>query len=358
MNRLFLRDFLTGLTALAALAGIVGLLIFFGEITPQLIQKEYEFQMRVANAGGLDDTSPVLLNGVKVGQVKSASVTDGREGLGIGAVLRVGIKPGVSIPKAAKISVDKGFVGGASLEFTTRGLTTAQAADPIQEGDIIDGGSPETLMDSIRSMVQGPAQQFSDTAKKINDLAEEWTRVGRQVNDLVAPRTLAEVDSGKPANVSSSLARLDSAFLKADNWLNDADLKERVESILSKADNVMQQATDLTSTWKQTGESITRIAQDVSDKASKATEDISTGAQDLFAKAKESLSKVQTAGEELSGMIERVNQGQGTVGQLVTNPQLYQNLDAATVKLDKALAEAQLVLEKLKAEGIKLKVGL
>ncbi len=358
MNRLFLRDFLTGLTALAALAGIVWLLVFFGEITPQLIQKEYEFQMRVANAGGLDDTSPVMLNGVKVGQVKSASVTDGREGLGVGAVLRVAIKPGINIPKAATISVDKGFVGGASLEFTSKDLSTAQSADVIKPGDIIDGGSPQTLIDSIRTMVQGPVQKFSDTATKIDELASEWTRVGKQVNDLISPRTLAEVEAGKPANVSSAIARLDSAASKADTWLSDNGIKKRVDDLLAKADTVMTQATELTDTWKETGKTVTKAAEDVSNKAQQVATDVSSGAQDLFAKAKESLAKVQNAGEELSGMIERVNQGQGTLGQLVTNPQLYENLDAATAKLDKALAEAQLVLEKLKAEGVKLKVGL
>ncbi len=358
MNRLFLRDFLTGLTALAALAGIVWLLVFFGEVTPQLIQKEYEFQMRVANAGGLDDTSPVMLNGVKVGQVKSATVTDGREGLGVGAVLRVAVRPGVNIPKAATISVDKGFVGGASLEFNSQGLTTAQSNDVIKPGDIIDGGSPQTLIDSIRSMVQGPVQKFSDTATKIDELASEWTRVGKQVNDLISPRSLAEVEAGKPANVYSAIARLDSAATKADAWLSDTGVKKRVDDLLVKADSVMADATQLAETWKQTGKSVTKAADDLSGKAQQVATEVSAGAQDVFAKAKESLAQVQSAGEELSGMIERVNQGQGTIGQLVTNPQLYNNLDAATLKLDKALAEAQLVLEKLKAEGVKLKVGL
>lgn len=358
MNRLFLRDFLTGLTALAALAGIVWLLVFFGEITPQLMQKEYEFQMRVANAGGLDDTSPVMLNGVKVGQVKSASVTDGREGLGFGAVLRVAVKQGVNIPKSAAISVDKGFVGGASLEFSSKGLSTSESAEVIKPGDIIDGGSPQTLMDSIRTMVQGPVQKFSDTATKIDELAAEWTRVGKQVNELIAPRTLAEVEAGKPANVSSAIARLDSAAAKADGWLGDNGVRKRVDDLITKADSVIAQANELTETWTETGKTITKAADDVSNKAQQAATDISAGAQDLFAKAKESLAQVQNAGEELSGMIERVNQGQGTIGQLVTNPQLYQNLDAATAKLDKALAEAQLVLEKLKAEGVKVKVGL
>jgi ABC-type transporter Mla subunit MlaD len=78
----------------------------------------------------------------------------------------------------------------------------------------------------------------------------------------------------------------------------------------------------------------------------------------LLAKANDSLANIKTAGDDLTALIERVNQGQGTLGQLLTNQSLYQNLDAAALRLDQALKDAQQVLEKLKQEGVQLKVGL
>jgi len=356
VNRLFLRDFLTGLTAIAALVALFGLLIFFGEITPRLIARDYQFQMHVANAGGLDDTSPVMLNGVRIGQVKASAVGDGGEknSLPSGATLSITIRAGVRIPRNAKVSVDKGFVGGSTLQFSTQNLTDAQLADAIKAGEIIDGGAPETLLDSIRSAVSGPMQQFSDTAIKINSLADEWTQVGQRINDLVEPRTLTDIKAGKPANIPSSLARLDSAVAGAEGWLGDSGLRTRIDDLLAKADRVIAQSNELAITWTNAGKTADDTIRGVGEQAREVT----ANAKELMTKATESLAEVKNAGDQLTGLIERVNQGQGTLGQLFTNQSLYQNLDAASLRLDQALKDAQVVLEKLKQEGVQLKVGL
>jgi phospholipid/cholesterol/gamma-HCH transport system substrate-binding protein len=354
VNRLFLRDFLTGITALAALVGLIGLLIFFGEITPQLVARDYQFMLRVANAQGLDDTSPVTLNGVRVGQVKKSVVGDGTSELATGATLTVTVRSGVRIPKSAKVSVDKGFVGGSTLEFSTDGLAASQLVDAIKQDDIIDGGSPQTFLDSIQNIVSGPMGQFSDTAARINALADEWTKVGQRINDLVEPRTLADVQAGKPANIPSSLARLDGAVQKAESWLGDSQLRARIDELLTKADRVVAQTNELTITWTNAGKTADQTIKDVGEQAKELTQ----SAKDLLAKANDSLANVKTAGDDLTALIERVNQGQGTLGQLLTNQSLYQNLDAAALRLDQALKDAQQVLEKLKQEGVQLKVGL
>jgi phospholipid/cholesterol/gamma-HCH transport system substrate-binding protein len=354
VNRLFLRDFLTGLTALAALVGLVGLLIFFGEITPRLVARDYQFMLRVANAQGLDDTSPVTLNGVRVGQVQRSVVGTGEDAVPTGATLTLTVRSGVRIPKNAKVSVDKGFVGGSTLEFSTEGLSPSQLSDAIAQGDVIEGGNPQTFLDSIQSIVSGPMAQFSDTASRINTLADEWTSVGRRINDLVEPRTLAEVEAGKPANIPSSLARLDGAVRSADSWLGDSKLRERIDELLVKADRVVAQTNELTVTWTTAGKTADQTIKDVGEQA----KELSQNAKDLLASANASLANVKRAGDDLTGLIDRVNQGQGTLGQLLTNPSLYQNLDAASLRLDQALKDAQQVLEKLKQEGVSLKVGL
>jgi ribosome-associated translation inhibitor RaiA len=65
---------------------------------------------------------------------------------------------------------------------------------------------------------------------------------------------------------------------------------------------------------------------------------------------------VQQAGTELATLVESVNQGQGTLGQLATNPDLYRSLDAAAAKLERTLEEARLLVEKFRTEGVKLKL--
>ncbi len=58
----------------------------------------------------------------------------------------------------------------------------------------------------------------------------------------------------------------------------------------------------------------------------------------------------------LRTLAEETGQGKGTLGQLTQNPDLYNALRGAADRLDKALLELQLTLEKYKAEGIRLKL--
>jgi phospholipid/cholesterol/gamma-HCH transport system substrate-binding protein len=332
---------MTGLFAIAALAGLILMLIFFGELSP-LAQRNYEFQLRVANAGGLDDTSPVLLNGVKVGQVTLTKVTSGETP---GAMLNLTIRQGIEIPRASKISVDRGFVGGSSLEFLTIDLSTEQRKDVVRSGEVIDGGAPETLLGSIKSLAEGPLQQLSATAEKIDTLALEYTQLGKRLNELVEPRTLADVAGGKPANLRSSLERFDTAVASANTWLADEAIREQFKALLSKADKVMNDAGELAKSWTATSKTVETTVADAGGKLNELAE-----------QANASLAKVQAAGDELTKVLEAINSGKGTMGQLVNNPDLYRNLDDASVRLNKALDEATQLIEKYKAEGIKLKL--
>lgn len=49
-----------------------------------------------------------------------------------------------------------------------------------------------------------------------------------------------------------------------------------------------------------------------------------------------------------------INSGEGTLGQLAKNPDLYNNANDAASRLEKAIAEFQLLLEKYRTEGLKL----
>jgi hypothetical protein len=44
--------------------------------------------------------------------------------------------------------------------------------------------------------------------------------------------------------------------------------------------------------------------------------------------------------------------GQGTLGQLATNPDLYKSLNDAAMQLEEALRDARLLIEKFRVEGV------
>jgi phospholipid/cholesterol/gamma-HCH transport system substrate-binding protein len=346
MERTAWRDFLTGLTALAGLAGLFAMLIIFGELKP-LAERNYTFTIAMTNAGGLDDSSPVRLDGVKVGQVTRSSVAARPTP---GAVVTVRVRKGVDIPRSAVVSIDRGLLGGSSLDFSTKTLAPEQFTDAIKQGERITAGDTGSLLGSIADAVKEPMQRLADTAANIDKLAAEYTELGKKLNDLVEPRSLKDVSEGKHPNLRTTMERMDKVLGGADSWLNDPTLRSRVESLFTKADTVIADAQQLTQTWTKTGQTVDTTVKDIGEEA-RALRATTT---ELAEQAKAAFQRIQTAGDGFASMIESVNKGEGTLGQLVTNPDLYRTLDDAATRLEQALEEAQLLIEKYKREGIKL----
>lgn len=329
-----IRDFLTGAVALFGLVGTVIVLILFGEFA-DTGRKFYHFTLHVPSAGGLSDTSMVTLNGVRVGQVTKTSVLPPPAN---GAEIIVKVYDEVKIPKLVQVSIDKGFVGDASLEF--RVPATAQASelsDVIQPDSVFQAGEASSTLERLASSIQKPLARFSTTAEKIEKLADTYTAVGERINELMEPRTLAEVEAGKEPNVRSTIARADKALAQATSVISDEQLVGEAKRVLSRANTVMDDISNLAKTWTSTAATVDK------------------GVNTITADAAGTLQATQKAATELAAALETINKGQGTMGQLLQNPDLYNSLRDAAQRLDRALSEVQMLVEKYRAEGVPLK---
>jgi phospholipid/cholesterol/gamma-HCH transport system substrate-binding protein len=56
--------------------------------------------------------------------------------------------------------------------------------------------------------------------------------------------------------------------------------------------------------------------------------------------------------EDVRRVAKQANDGQGTIGLLLNNPDLYKSLDDAAAKLNRTLIELQALIEQMRAEGV------
>jgi phospholipid/cholesterol/gamma-HCH transport system substrate-binding protein len=349
MKPTVIRDFLTGATALVGLAGLVIMLILFGEMA-NFTQKNYRFYVTVTTAAGLADSSPVTLNGVKVGQIIEAKVA---EPPASGARLRVRIRQDTPIPRGAKVSVNQSLVGDASLEFTIPAeMTTEQRADTVKDGDTLVGGDPGGLFAKLGQSLDEPLKKLSRTADSIDELARTYTDLGNRLKDVVEPRTLADLQAGKAPNLRTTIERLDVALTGANRWLADDQLLGETKKLVEKANGVVDQASTLATEWTATAKDVRSTVSNIDSQVNK----LAPKADEAVAQATTTLRTAETAAAKLADAIETMNKGQGTMGQLMQNPDLYNSLNDSAKRLDAALSEFQLLVEKLRKEGIPLKL--
>lgn len=339
-----LRNIIVGLTTITGGVGLISLLLLFGYV-PEFIENGYEVKIRMANAGGVLPGNRVLYQGLDVGQIKTVQQVPG---LSSGVELVALINEKQQIPKGATVRVSRPALGGSpSIEFVAP-ETPTDVALPRNGEAIVDGSvtSPfKELGKSVRNSIDGLVDQLTGekgSLSQFNNLAAEWTQVGKNINELTQQLNLKDVDEGKiNGNLASVLARVDSAVRKMDQaldgvnaYLYDEELKKQIKSTVANT----ERATDNLAKWSDN-------VDDISDEITGSIEEL----KQAYVKVADELSVFIDNGNKL---VNAANQGNGTIGMLIKNPQLYKNLNDASERLNKALDDVRLLVEKWKTEGV------
>ncbi|MCC6425400.1 MAG: hypothetical protein IT435_01135 [Phycisphaerales bacterium] len=330
------RDFLTGLVALAGLAGLGSLLFIFGEIR-DLFAKTYEFEFRIVEAAGLRPTSDVALQGVRIGTI--VSIRNAYEDPLHGVDVRVKVQGDARVPRSFKLYMDKGFVGDAVLDFQIPDGASLAPPDLIQPGEYLQGTRQvDSLFNRVETALSAPLDRLGKAADRID-------KVGAAAEDFFAPRTIDDVKAGKPPNLASTVQRIDIALANANAWLADESLHNDVREFAAAAKTAIADVQKTSTSLREAADSAKAQIQIQGDK-------IGNAADQLTAQTTATLQKIDLAAGEFQKLAAGINSGEGTLGQLAKNPDLYNSLRDAAVRLDRSLTELQLLIQKLKDEGI------
>ncbi|MBL8745463.1 MAG: MCE family protein [Phycisphaerae bacterium] len=333
-------EFLVGLTVLLGLAGVAVLLMMFGELAGTGT-RQYTVYLRIADASGLTTASRLTLNGVPIGTIKALRAdADPRAGV----IIELSVKQGASIPRDAAVALERGLVGEAALALRTQPLKP-DAPDPgsLAPGETL-AASATGFMDQINAILDDKLSSFVGAADEIKKLAESFSRAGERLGEALEPRTPADVDAGKPANLVSAVARLDQAVKGAQAWLGDDTMRSDARSAVAKVNDLLDRASTAVESWNHTAETLAARADTLGAETTAALQDFAAAARNLS----------ETA-HQVQSITSKIDRGEGTAGLLVNNPDLYRSLNDAAVRLERALTEAQLLAEKYRKEGIPLK---
>ncbi|MEO1584621.1 MAG: MlaD family protein [Planctomycetota bacterium] len=308
------RDVLIGLTAIGGLLVLAWMLMRFGELAG--VGVEYRrITLRVDSARGVSPVAPVTYRGVRIGDVTGIRLADDSSG---DAIVDLRYRADANVPTAFDIFLDASFVGEAKLDIEPRETWDGTYAE----------GTGEEYAVAVRSLTSALTSQLSDrfgrleqTADRVDELAETYTDVGRRLS------TLIESDEAGSIDLAATLERIDRVLADAESWLDDgallADVRGAIERFEASADAIG----DETRALRERAE----ITLDSADAA---------------------LLSLDEAGAEVTQITARINRGEGTLGQLATNPDLYRTAEALVEELLTLIRDARLLVEKFRDEGV------
>ena len=334
------KNVAVGITALGGLVGLLVLLLLFG-YAPEVLQPGYQVTIKATNASGISVDSNVYLEGIAIGKVRSITLQDPP---GTGVDITCKIDERYKLPEGIQVSIPRSLLSGAgSISFTRAELQNYSDQTPMlaQDGSAIVTAielSPfGNLTGEITKMLKPPLEKFDTVADHITELSDTWNQLGIDLQKLAKFQSLDDVDSGKAAgNLATVLQRADSRLkqLKAvlagiDEYVNDDQIRSDFTQTVSNARELTANA----------NETVTAVKADIAQLKSR------------YILLADDLSKTVSTLQET---LEEAKEGKGTVGQLLSNPALYNNMNDASERLRAAMRELQILFEKWNTEGIEL----
>ncbi|MCH8152062.1 MAG: MCE family protein [Planctomycetes bacterium] len=135
--------------------------------------------------------------------------------------------------------------------------------------------------------------------------------------------------------ITAELAPLIEAVEMAKRWLGDEQLQADTHQAVRKVTELIDRAGDALETFSQAAAGLEADVAQVTKRLLPVLDELATTL------------------EEIRQLTRLARQGEGTIGQLLNNPDLYESLTDAVTRLERVLSEVQPLIEKIKAEGLR-----
>jgi len=284
------------LAAVAITVLIVGYSFLKGN---DVFSRENEFYAIYPRVDGLTVSKPVLVNGYQIGRVSDLTLqADGR------ILVQFKVNPEYGIPKNTIAKLEStDLLGGKAIIFEL-----GNASDMAADGDTLNANVKRDLMDQVE-----PVQ------KKAEQIIARMDSVLTSVNSTLSPEFQRNFDRSF-ASIARTLETLEKTTQTVDGLVTNQS---------SKISGIITNLESISTNFKNNNSTITKIVNNfdkISDDVAKAN----------FA---QTITEANKAVADLQVVINKVNSGNGTLGQLINDERMYNNLNNAAANLDKLMVD-------------------
>jgi len=288
-----------GVMAVVALAALIlGFNFLKGSSLFQHTKKLYAV---FDNVDGVELSNNVQINGLTIGSVSAINESD--KDLTHGIIVTITLKKDVHIPRNSVAEINSGFISAATL--------TVNKGDDTQflvDGDTLLTKKKPNILSQVQESVNPIILKLGGTLTSLDSLIQT-------VGTLFDPR-LKNNFSSIIANLAASTAQL------------QIMLNAQTGTLAQSLKNV----NTFTANLAKNNDHITHTLENVE----KTTSNLSA------AKIPETVESLKAAVVEMQGLVSKLNTNNGTVGMLLNDKRLYQNLEGTTRSLQILLDDLRL----------------
>ncbi|MCK4850788.1 MAG: MCE family protein [Phycisphaerae bacterium] len=339
------RNIIVGFFVLLGLAVLAYLIVKFQSTVGLFTGRgDYYIEIQADQTAAVLPGQAIHLNGKPVGRIRSVDLAeDPRKGV----IIIAAINQQYSIPDdVKKVFIYQGEIGPPFIQI--RALPSHSAV-PMKKtaGEVV-----ATLKAHIPP---GPFSEISSLAVELKpalkELAPALAKIGALADNLSAMLLGPENGATEPANGAEvtrvnlgNLARKFSQTLDNLNaFIGDEENKE----------NFKQSLVNLRQAGQDASEALEEL-KGFSGQAQQTTSELGLQLRDVAQAIIGNSERISELLTRLNKAAEQINQGRGTAGKILYDPQLYEEMLLATEQLNEALQMFRNLLTKWNKQGLKL----
>lgn len=327
-------QFRVGVFVITAVLTAVGLVMRFGEMR-WMWDEYYTVAVHFEEAAGVHPQTGVRKNGVPIGHVRELFFDDKRGGV----TVLLNIQKRHTLRKDSRARLSVSILGDATVEFSPG--TSSEILKPGSKLEGLASANPLEMIAQMQSRVDETLASFTSTSR-------EWQKVARSVNGVM------ETHRGHIGRVveeaAESMHELTATLKAANKIVGDTEIQEGLRETIAALPAMVQET--------QIAIKSIRGAVGKADAAlgniAKVTAPLAERSESISLSLDKSLGSLEMLLAELSKFSRLLNDEDGSLRLMATDPDLYRNMNRSASSLSTLLNNIQPVIGDLRVLSDKL----
>ncbi len=296
---------------------ITGILVaLFGELPA--FKETYILRIKFPEAPGVTPDTPVRKSGILIGRVVEHEFAD--DG---GVIVTARLNRDVPLKQNEVCRIKGSLLGDAVLEFVPSGDPRRPDA-PVDPGELQQGivaADPLDVMNDFRG-------EFSQAIASVVRSSDRVGQTAESVNRLLS-RNEEKIDD-IVSNADETLSTIKTTFENANKMIGDDASREQLAKAIQQMPDLMTETRQVVGRLNDTITLVDNNLRNIED----LTEPLSERGPQIVARVDQTLARLDDVVIEVQAFSRSLRNREGTLGQLIHNRELYDNLNQTVVNIE------------------------